>query len=68
MFDVGMCTADDAEQSVRKFMRFMLRLDTQGQFETFGYFPLTESVRLKAAGIIGKVLPSPSIDPALLGK
>ena len=68
IFDVGMCTADDAEQSVRKFMRFMLRLDTQGQFETFGYFPLTESVRLKAAGIIGKVLPSPSIDPALLGK
>ena len=67
IFDVGMCTADDAEQSVRKFMRFMLRLDTQGQFETFGYFPLTESVRLKAAGIIGKVLPSPSLDPATLG-
>ncbi len=34
----------------RKFMRFLLRLDTQGQFETFGYFPLTESVRLQAAG------------------
>jgi len=67
IFDVGMCTADDAEQSVRKFMRFMLRLDTQGQFETFGYFPLTESVRLKAAEIIARPLPSPSIDPATLG-
>ncbi len=67
LFDVGMCTADDEEQSVRKFMRFLLRLDNQGQFETFGYFPLTESVRLKAAGIIGKVLPTPTVDPASLG-
>ncbi len=67
IFDVGMCTADDAEQSVRKFMRFLLRLDNQGQFETFGYFPLTESVRLKAAEIIARPLPSPSIDPATLG-
>jgi ABC-type phosphate transport system substrate-binding protein len=66
LFDVGMCTADDEEQSVRKFMRFLLRLDNQGQFETFGYFPLTESVRLQAAGIIGKVLPTPTIDPATL--
>lgn len=66
LFDVGMCTADDEEQSVRKFMRFLLRLDNQGQFETFGYFPLTESVRLKAAEIIGKVLPTPTIDPATL--
>jgi ABC-type phosphate transport system substrate-binding protein len=63
LFDVGMCTVDDEEQSVRKFMRFLLRLDNQGQFETFGYFPLTESVRLQAAGIIGKVLPTPSFDP-----
>lgn len=68
IFDVGMCTADDAEQSVRKFMRFLLRLDTQGQFETFGYFPLTESVRLKAAEVIARPLPTPSIDPALLGQ
>ena len=67
IFDVGMCTADDEEQSVRKFMRFLLRLDNQGQFETFGYFPLTESVRLKAAEIIARPLPSPSIDPATLG-
>jgi ABC-type phosphate transport system substrate-binding protein len=67
LFDVGMCTADDEEQSVRKFMRFLLRLDNQGQFETFGYFPLTENVRLQAAGIIGKVLPTPTIDPADLG-
>lgn len=66
LFDVGMCTADDEEQSVRKFMRFLLRLDNQGQFETFGYFPLTESVRLQAAGVIGKVLPTPTIDPATL--
>jgi ABC-type phosphate transport system substrate-binding protein len=66
LFDVGMCSADDEEQSVRKFMRFLLRLDNQGQFETFGYFPLTESVRLQAAGIIGKVLPTPTIDPATL--
>ena len=66
LFDVGMCTADDEEQSVRKFMRFLLRLDNQGQFETFGYFPLTESVRLQAAAIIGKVLPTPTIDPATL--
>ena len=68
IFDVGMCTTDDAEQSVRKFMRFMLRLDTQGQFETFGYFPLTESVRLKAAEIIARPLPTPTIDPAELGQ
>ena len=68
IFDVGMCTADDAEQSVRKFMRFLLRLDNQGQFETFGYFPLTESVRLKAAEIIARPLPSPSIDAAQLGQ
>ena len=67
LFDVGMCTADDEEQSIRKFMRFLLRLDNQGQFETFGYFPLTESIRLKAAGIIGKALPTPTIDPASLG-
>ena len=67
IFDVGMCTADDEEQSVRKFMRFLLRLDNQGQFETFGYFPLTESVRLKAAEIIARPLPSPSMDPATLG-
>jgi len=68
IFDVGMCTPDDAEQSVRKFMRFLLRLDTQGQFETFGYFPLTESVRLKAAEIIARPLPTPTIDPAELGQ
>jgi ABC-type phosphate transport system substrate-binding protein len=68
VFDVGMCTADDAEQSVRKFMRFMLRLDTQGQFETFGYFPLTESVRLKAAEIIARPLPTPSFDPETLSQ
>jgi ABC-type phosphate transport system substrate-binding protein len=63
LFDVGMCTADDEEQSIRKFMRFLLRLDNQGQFETFGYFPLTESVRLKAAEIIARPLPTPSFDP-----
>lgn len=63
LFDVGMCTADDEDQSVRKFMRFLLRLDNQGQFETFGYFPLTESVRLKAAEIIARPLPTPSFDP-----
>lgn len=68
LFDVGMCTVDDEEQSVRKFMRFLLRLDNQGQFETFGYFPLTESVRLQAAGIIGKVLPTPSLDPETLNQ
>ena len=67
LFDVGMCTADDEEQSIRKFMRFLLRLDNQGQFETFGYFPLTESVRLKAAGVVGKVLPTPTVDPESLG-
>ncbi len=63
LFDVGMCTADDEEQSIRKFMRFLLRLDNQGQFETFGYFPLTESVRLKAAEVIARPLPTPSFDP-----
>lgn len=68
LFDVGMCTPDDAEQSVRKFMRFLLRLDNQGQFETFGFFPLTESVRLKAAEVIARPLPTPSSDPALLGQ
>ena len=68
IFDAGMCTADDAEQSVRTFMRFLVRLDTQGQLETFGYFPLTESVRLKAAEVIGRPLPIPSFDPATLSQ
>lgn len=68
IFDAGMCTADDAEQSVRTFMRFLVRLDTQGQLETFGYFPLTESVRLKAAEIIARPLPTPSFDPETLSQ
>jgi hypothetical protein len=29
-----MYTADDEQRSIRKFMRFLSGLDTQGQFET----------------------------------
>lgn len=61
-----LCGSDDAEQSARVFSRFMLRLDAQGQLEIYGYFPLSESIRLKSAGILGKTLPTPSIDPELL--
>lgn len=61
-----LCGSDDSEQSARIFLRFMLRLDAQGQLEIYGYFPIAESLRLKAAGIVGKTLPTPSIDPALL--
>ncbi|MEY3496057.1 MAG: hypothetical protein RJA80_279 [Actinomycetota bacterium] len=61
-----LCGSDDSQQSARIFLRFLLRLDAQGQLEIYGYFPIAESLRLKAAGIVGKTLPTPSIDPALL--
>ena len=44
----------------RAFARFLLRQDAQGQFTVLGYVPLEESLRLKAAEIVGKTLPTPS--------
>lgn len=65
-YDFAQCTQDDSENSIRTFMRFLLRLDAQGQLETYGFFPLTESLRTKAASLIGAVLPTPSVDPSLI--
>jgi ABC-type phosphate transport system substrate-binding protein len=61
-YDFGLCK-DDASNSARTFMRFLTRLDAQGQFETYGYFPLTEPLRVKVAGKIGEKLPTPSFNP-----
>lgn len=65
-YDIALCTDDDSENSARTFMRFLVRLDAQGQLETYGFFPLTESLRTKVAGLIGAVLPTPSIDPSIV--
>lgn len=61
-YEMGLCT-DSAENSARTFMRFQARLDAQGQLETYGYFPLTEPLRVKVAGKIGEKLPTPSFNP-----
>jgi len=61
-YDFGLCK-DDESNSARTFMRFLSRLDAQGQLETFGYFPLTEPLRVKVAGKIGEKLPTPSFNP-----
>ena len=61
-YDYGLCK-DDADNSARTFMRFLSRLDAQGQFETYGYFALTEPLRVKVAGKIGEKLPTPSFNP-----
>ena len=61
-FEFGLCK-DDESNSARTFMRFLSRLDAQGQLETYGYFPLTEPLRVKVAGKIGEKLPTPSFNP-----
>lgn len=61
-YSYGLCK-DDEINSARTFMRFLSRLDAQGQLETFGYFPLTEPLRVKVAGKIGEKLPTPSFNP-----
>jgi len=61
-FEAGLCK-DDESNSSRTFMRFLARLDAQGQLETYGYFPLTEPLRVKVAGKIGEKLPTPSFNP-----
>ncbi len=61
-YDFGLCK-DDENNSARTFMRFLSRLDAQGQLETYGYFPLTEPLRVKVAGKIGEKLPTPSFNP-----
>jgi hypothetical protein len=61
-YDFGLCK-DDESNSARTFMRFLARLDAQGQLETYGYFPLTEPLRVKVAGKIGEKLPTPSFNP-----
>lgn len=61
-FNISLCS--DENNAARTFMRFLLRLDAQGQLETFGYFPLTETLRTASATKIGETLPTPSIDPS----
>jgi len=58
--NLAICKADDVNLGARAFARFLLRQDAQGQFTVLGYVPLEESLRLNAAGIIGKTLPTPS--------
>ena len=62
-FNIALC--NDTNNAARTFMRFLTRLDAQGQLETFGYFPLTETLRTKIATKIGETLPTPSIDPSI---
>ena len=58
--NLAICKTDDVNIGARAFARFLLRQDAQGQFTTLGYVPLEESLRLNAAGIIGKTLPTPT--------
>jgi hypothetical protein len=64
-YQLGLCKTDETN-AARTFMRFLARLDAQGQLESYGYFPLTEPLRVKVAAKIGETLPTPTIDPALL--
>ncbi|MEY3387345.1 MAG: hypothetical protein RI944_118 [Actinomycetota bacterium] len=61
-FESGLCK-DNENNAARTFLRFLTRLDAQGQLETYGYFPLTEPLRVKVAGKIGEKLPTPSFNP-----
>ncbi len=61
-FNIGLCTKDE-DNSARTFMRFLTRLDAQGQLESFGFFPLTEPLRAKVVAKIGEKLPTPSFNP-----
>lgn len=58
--NLAICKPDDVNIGARAFARFLLRQDAQGQFTVLGYVPLEESLRLKAAEIVGKTLPTPS--------
>jgi len=58
--NLAICKPDDVNIGARAFARFLLRQDAQGQFSVLGYVPLEESLRLNAAGIVGKTLPTPS--------
>lgn len=58
--NLALCKADSENIGARAFARFLLRQDAQGQFTVLGYVPLEESLRLNAAGIVGKTLPTPS--------
>jgi len=58
--NLAICKTDDVNIGARAFARFMLRQDAQGQSSVLGYVPLEESLRLKAAEIVGKTLPTPS--------
>ncbi len=58
--NLAICKTDDVNMGARAFARFLLRQDAQGQFTVLGYVPLEESLRLNAAGIIGKTLPTPA--------
>ena len=58
--NLAICKPDDVNIGARAFARFLLRQDAQGQFSVLGYAPLEESLRLNAAGIIGKTLPTPT--------
>lgn len=58
--NLAICKTDDVNMGARAFARFLLRQDAQGQFTVLGFVPLEESLRLDAAGIIGKTLPTPA--------
>jgi len=58
--NLAICKPDDVNIGARAFARFLLRQDAQGQFSVLGFVPLEESLRLNAAGIIGKTLPTPT--------
>ena len=58
--NLAICKPDDVNIGARAFARFMLRQDAQGQFSVLGFVPLEESLRLNAAGVVGKTLPTPT--------
>jgi ABC-type phosphate transport system substrate-binding protein len=58
--NLAICKPDDVNIGARAFARFMLRQDAQGQSSVLGFVPLEESLRLNAAGVVGKTLPTPS--------
>jgi ABC-type phosphate transport system substrate-binding protein len=62
--NLAICKADETDLKNSATARFFLRQDAQGQLSVYGYGALEESLRLSAAGIVGKNLPLPSEIPA----
>ena len=51
------------EQAQRAFIRFALRLDSQGALDTAGFMSLPEALRIDATTAVSKGLPEPSAQP-----